>query len=69
MEGTISYRTKVKDVVTGYTGEITAVGYYFDRKPRTFLVEGIDNTGRPLNGGQRNTVLNQLREVNFPLFY
>ena len=48
MEGTISYRTKVKDVVTGYTGEITAVGYYFERKPRTFLVEGIDNTGRPI---------------------
>lgn len=48
MEGTISYRTKVRDVVTGYTGEVTAVGYYFERKPRTFLVEGIDNTGRPI---------------------
>lgn len=48
MEGTIGYRTKVKDIVTGYTGEITAVGYYFDRRPRTFLVEGIDNTGRPI---------------------
>lgn len=48
MEGTIGYRTKVKDVVTGYTGEVTAVGYYFERKPRTFLVEGIDNTGRPI---------------------
>ena len=48
MEGTITYRTKVKDVVTGYTGEVTAVGYYFERKPRTFLVEGIDNTGRPI---------------------
>lgn len=48
MEGTISYRTKVRDIVTGYTGEVTAVGYYFERKPRTFLVEGIDNTGRPI---------------------
>jgi hypothetical protein len=49
MENTISYRTKVKDVVTGYTGEITAVGYYFDREPRSFLVEGMDNTGRPID--------------------
>lgn len=49
MENTISYRTKVKDVVTGYTGEVTAVGYYFDREPRRFLVEGIDDTGRPID--------------------
>ncbi len=49
MENTISYRTKVKDVVTGYTGEITAVCHYFDREPRNFLVEGIDDTGRPIN--------------------
>ena len=48
MEETIGYRTKVKDVVTGYIGEVTAVGYYFEHKPRTFLVEGIDNTGRPI---------------------
>ena len=48
MEGTIGYRTKVKDVVTGYTGEVTAISYYFERKPRIFLVEGIDNTGRPI---------------------
>ena len=48
MEGTISYRTKVRDIVTGYTGEVTAVGYYFERKPRMFLVESIDNTGRPI---------------------
>lgn len=48
MEGTIGYRTKVKDTVTGYTGEITAVSYYFDRRPRAFLVEGIDDTGRPI---------------------
>lgn len=48
MEKTISYRTKVKDIVTGYTGEVTAMGYYFERKPRAFLVEGIDNTGRPI---------------------
>lgn len=49
MEGIISYRTKVKDVVTGYTGEITAVCYYFDREPRKFLVEGTNNTGHPID--------------------
>lgn len=48
MEGTIGYRTKVRDKITGYTGEITAVGYYFDYEPRRFLIEGIDSTGRPI---------------------
>ena len=38
---------KVKDVVTGFCGVVTAKCVYLHQEPRV-LIEGIDNTGRPI---------------------
>lgn len=39
---------KVKDKITGYKGTITSVCFSINR-PVSYLVEGIDNTGRPIS--------------------
>lgn len=48
MEVIIDYGMKARDKLTGYEGAITAIIYYFDQKPRLFLIEGLDSTGRPV---------------------
>lgn len=39
---------RVKDKVTGYTGKVTAVCGYYGERPTAYLVESVDNTGRPI---------------------
>ncbi len=48
MEIKFEYGQKVTDKVTGYKGIITAIGYYYGKRPATYMVEGIDTTGRPV---------------------
>ena len=38
---------KVREILTGYVGKITAVAEY-DTGEIRYLVEGLDNTGRPM---------------------
>ena len=40
-------KKKVKDQTTGYEGTVTAVCEYYDGRI-SYLVENIDNTGRPV---------------------
>ena len=40
-------KDKVRDTVTGYEGVITAKAEYISRETQ-YLVESIDNTGRPI---------------------
>jgi uncharacterized FlaG/YvyC family protein len=37
----------VKDMITSYEGTVTGIAFYIDNDV-TYLVEGIDNTGRPV---------------------
>ena len=39
---------RVTDKVTGYTGRVTAVCYYYGERPTSYLVENVDSTGRPI---------------------
>ena len=41
------YGDKVRDMLTGYEGRITAMCSYYGTKPDQYLVESIDSTGRP----------------------
>ena len=43
----IKLGTKVKDEVAGFVGIVTARAEYLHGEPRV-MVEGIDNTGRPI---------------------
>jgi hypothetical protein len=55
METRFSLGNKVKDKITGYKGTITSVCFSINR-PVSYLVEGIDTTGRPISDwvdGQR----------------
>jgi len=42
------YGTLVRDVITGYCGTVTGYAHYYDRRENSYLVEGIDSTGRPI---------------------
>ena len=42
------YNEFVEDIITGYVGKVTAVCDYFGRRNRQYLVESIDDTGRPI---------------------
>lgn len=42
-----NFYDKVRDKLTGYEGVITAKAQYVDQ-PDRYLVESIDNTGRPI---------------------
>lgn len=44
----ITYKTHVRDNVTGYSGKVTAICHYYHKRPDSVLVEGIDTTGRPI---------------------
>lgn len=48
MEMKFSLGDKVKDKITGYKGTITSVCFSINR-PVSYLVEGIDTTGRPIS--------------------
>lgn len=39
---------KVMDKVTGYTGKVTAICDYYGERPKSYLVESVDSTGRPV---------------------
>ena len=41
------YNDDVIDLVTGYTGKVTAKCDYYGKRPYQYLVESIDSTGRP----------------------
>ena len=43
------YGDSVIDTVTGFKGKVTAFCYYFNKQPCSYLVEGIDDTGRPIS--------------------
>ena len=38
----------VKDIVTGYSGKITAACHYLYRPIPQYLIESVDSTGRPI---------------------
>lgn len=38
----------VTDKVTGYTGKVTAICDYYGERPKSYLVESVDSTGRPV---------------------
>lgn len=48
MEMKFALGDKVKDKITGYKGTITSVCFSINR-PVSYLVEGIDTTGRPIS--------------------
>ena len=48
METRFSLGNRVKDKITGYKGTITSVCFSINR-PVSYLVEGIDTTGRPIS--------------------
>lgn len=48
METRFSLGDRVKDKITGYKGTITSVCFSINR-PVSYLVEGIDTTGRPIS--------------------
>lgn len=48
MEMKFALGDKVKDKITGYKGTITSVCFSINR-PVSYLIEGIDNTGRPIS--------------------
>ena len=48
METKFSLGDKVKDKITGYKGTTTSVCFSIN-KPVSYLVEGIDTTGRPIS--------------------
>lgn len=48
MEMKFALGDKVKDKITGYKGIITSVCFSINR-PVSYLVEGIDTTGRPIS--------------------
>lgn len=43
----LDYGTKVTDIVTGCSGVVTAACHYYDKHPNRYLIEGVDNNGRP----------------------
>ena len=45
----IYYGVMVRDTITGYVGKATAQCFYWDTGRTAYRVEGIDNTGRPVD--------------------
>ncbi|MGN1399389.1 MAG: hypothetical protein ACI4WG_05280 [Erysipelotrichaceae bacterium] len=56
------YGDKVIDSVTGYVGKVTAKCDYYCKKPRQYLVESIDSTGRPCEFWVESTRLRLFKE-------
>lgn len=42
------YGAKVKDLVTGYCGKVTSYWYTYGFNEDKYMVESIDETGRPI---------------------
>lgn len=48
MDDIYDYGTMVLDSVTGYHGKVTAHITYYGMRENSYLVEGLDSTGRPI---------------------
>lgn len=48
MELTFKYGQEVVDTITGFTGKVTGFCHYYYKEQDQYRVEGIDNTGRPI---------------------
>lgn len=44
----IGYGQQVHDKVTGFCGKVTGYVDYYGIRPKQYLVESIDTTGRPI---------------------
>lgn len=57
-----NFNDMVVDIITGYVGKVTAVCEYFDRKQRQYLVETVDDTGRPVEQWDDEDRLERVQE-------
>ena len=48
MDCAFEYGDVVTDTVTGFCGKVTGCCHYYGKRPDSYLVEGIDSTGRPI---------------------
>ena len=48
-EMNIGYGARVYDDITQYEGKVTAFCHYYGKQPDQYLVEGIDQTRRPVS--------------------